>query len=159
MCTKWTYQLEDYIKIRIGKLTNFVESLKRKLKLMIFLIAYFINWFGTRTNTFKKEDPGPWKNLDSISKFTGLARNSFLTNSKVKNESPKILNQGIFGSKFEAFLFLHFDRFDDFNFKYDNSLSKLQWKKYPNKVSLFPNYKFCFERILHLDKFDGTYFN
>ena len=45
--------------------------------------AYFIKRTQTRARTFKKTDPWPLENADSMPKFTVLAKNSFFTNSRV----------------------------------------------------------------------------
>ena len=60
-----------------------------------------------------------------------------------KNSSPKIPELHIFVPKFRHFCFfakfLQSDKFENADFKYDNSFFKILAQKYPNKVFLVPN--------------------
>ena len=57
------------------------------------------------------------------------------------NSSPKIPKSGIFGPKFRYFFheILQIDKFEDADFKYDNSIFKTLAQKYRNKAFLVKN--------------------
>ena len=57
-------------------------------------------------------------------------------------------------------MFLHLNKFEGADFKYDNSFLKFYPKKYPNQAFLVPNLGIFvfFSEILQIDKFEGVGF-
>ena len=73
-----------------------------------------------------------------------------------------MLKEGIFGHKFRCYCFLHeslqFGKFENADFKFENSFLKVLAQKYPNKAFFCPKFSHFsyFTKTFQLEQFESA---